>query len=121
MTMSGVRPGSSATSTVSPAIGRARHQPATRSTARVDVAVAGPVGVEGRGQRGDGDVVVERRDDVVAPDGADVVEDRRAWSTSDPHGDEAVDHRLGLGHHAGRRRSPAGSSSSMAPTPWPHG
>jgi hypothetical protein len=35
MTMSGVRSGSSTTSTVMPAIERARHQPATRSTARV--------------------------------------------------------------------------------------
>ena len=35
MTMSGVRSGSSTTSTVMPAIERPRHQPATRSTARV--------------------------------------------------------------------------------------
>ena len=55
----GVRPGSSWTSTVRPAIGRGRAPVADQLDGRVHVAVRVPVGVEHRRHVGDADVVVQ--------------------------------------------------------------
>ena len=121
-TISGVRPGRRWTSTVSPAIGRAAHQSRISVDGLLHVAVRLPRRVERLGHVGDADVLGERRQDVVVPAFVDACR-RGRWPR--------VVIAVSVADARARARSasaticttssPAGTSASMAPTPWPHG
>src|SRR5262245_3368760 len=98
--MSGVRSGSSTTSTVIPAMSLLRHQPATRSTARF----MWPLAAQSASKAGEraGMAMYSWRVGTMSPDQTVPTSPRSlVVSTSDPHRDEAVDGGVGLGHHPG--------------------